>query len=44
MSDLRFSIMENMFYPIKLFRMGIYDLYMRDKAIKAFETYVLDNE
>lgn len=41
--DYKISIMENMFFTIRLITSGIYDFNMRDKAIKAFETFVLDN-
>lgn len=43
-NDYRISIMENMFFTIRLINNGIYDFTMRDKAIKAFETFVLDKE
>jgi Predicted transcriptional regulators len=43
-SDYKISIMESMFFSIKLLNGGIYDFTMRDKAIKAFETFVLDKE
>lgn len=43
-NDYKISIMENMFFPIRLINNGIYDFTMRDKAIKAFETFVLDKE
>ena len=43
-SDYKISIMENMFFSIRLLNEGIYDFTMRDKAIKAFETFVLDKE
>ncbi len=39
-NDYKISIMENMFFTIKLMNNGIYDFVMRDKAIKAFETFV----
>ena len=42
-NDLRLSIMENMFFPIQLFTQGIYDFSMRDRAFKAFETFVLED-
>jgi len=44
MDDYKLAIMENMFYPIRLMNGGIYDFSMRDKAIKAFETFVLCDE
>lgn len=43
-SDYKISIMENMFFAIGLLNGGIYDFTMRDKAVKAFETFVLDKE
>lgn len=43
-SDYKISIMENMFFVIRLLNSGIYDFTMRDKALKAFETFVLDKE
>lgn len=42
--DYKISIMENMFFAIRLINGGIYDFTMRDKAMKAFETFVLDKE
>ncbi|MBK1812255.1 helix-turn-helix domain-containing protein [Clostridium sp. YIM B02505] len=42
--DYKISIMENMFFAIRLLNSGIYDFTMRDKAIKSFETFVLDKE
>ena len=41
MNDYKISLMENMFFPIKLMNRGIYDFNMRDRAIKAFETMIL---
>jgi transcriptional regulator with XRE-family HTH domain/thiamine kinase-like enzyme len=43
-SDYRISIMENMFFTIRLINNGIYDFSMRDKAIKAFVTFVLGKQ
>lgn len=43
-NDYKISIMENMFFTIRLLNSGIYDFDMRDKAIKAFETFVLEKE
>lgn len=40
--DYKISIMENMFFTVRLLNSGIYDFDMRDKAIKAFETFVMD--
>ncbi len=42
LQDYKISIMELMFWPIKLFNNGIFDFSMRDKAIKAFNTWVLN--
>ena len=41
MKDYKLSVTENLFFPIRLINRGIYDFRMRDKAIKAFETFVL---
>ncbi|MEO3945189.1 helix-turn-helix domain-containing protein [Gorillibacterium sp. CAU 1737] len=41
-SDYQLSIMEAMFYTIRLLNSGIYDFSMRDRAMEAFETFVLD--
>ena len=41
MNDYKISVMENMFYPMKLMNRGIYDFDMRDRAIKTFETMIL---
>ncbi|GFZ30256.1 hypothetical protein CSC2_07820 [Clostridium zeae] len=43
-NDYKISIMENMFFTIRLLNTGIYDFTMRDRAIKAFETFVLEKE
>lgn len=43
-NDYKLAIMENMFFPIRLINRGIFDFSMRDRAIKAFETFVLGNE
>ncbi len=43
MSDYRLSIMEIMFWTIRLINSGICDFVMRDKAIRAYESFVLDN-
>lgn len=42
MEDYKLSIMENMFFTIKLINKRIFDFKMRDRAIMAFETFVLD--
>ncbi|MCM1261717.1 MAG: helix-turn-helix domain-containing protein [Butyrivibrio sp.] len=44
MDDYRISIMEAMFYAIRLINRGICDFVMRDKAIRAYETFVLGKE
>lgn len=44
LKDYKLSIAENMFFPIRLINRGIYDFRMRDKAIKAFETFVLEDK
>ena len=41
-TDYKIAIMENMFFTIRLINKRIYDFKMRDKAIKAFETFVLE--
>lgn len=42
-NDYKISIAENMFFTVKLINKGIYDFTMRDKAIKAFETFVIED-
>jgi transcriptional regulator with XRE-family HTH domain/thiamine kinase-like enzyme len=42
--DYKISVMENMFFTIRLLNRGIYDFSMRDRAMRAFETFVLDKE
>ena len=42
MNDYKIAVMENMFFTIQLINRGIYDFKMRDKAIRAFETFVLE--
>lgn len=44
LSDYQISIMENMFFAVRLLNRGIYDFSMRDRAIQAFEAFVLDME
>lgn len=44
MKDYKLSVAENMFFPIRLINRGIYDFRMRDKAIRAFETFVLESQ
>lgn len=41
--DYKISVMENMFFTIRLINRGIFDFNMRDKAIEAFETLMLGN-
>lgn len=43
-SDYKISLMENMFFPLLLFKRGIFDFSMRDKAMRAFETFILEND
>nr|WP_295684303.1 helix-turn-helix transcriptional regulator [uncultured Lachnoclostridium sp.] len=43
-NDYKISIAENMFFTIKLINNGIFDFNMRDKAIKAYETFVIDDK
>jgi transcriptional regulator with XRE-family HTH domain len=40
-NDYKISIMENMFFTIRHINRKIYDFKMRDKAIRAFESFVL---
>jgi len=42
-SDYKLSVAENLFFPIRLINRGIYDFNMRDRALKAFETIVLED-
>lgn len=42
-NDYKLSIVECMFFTIRLINSGIYDFNMRDKAIKAYETFVLSD-
>jgi thiamine kinase-like enzyme len=41
MNDYKISVIENMFFPIRLINQGIFAFNMRDNAIKAFETMIL---
>lgn len=43
-NDYKISVAENMFFTIRLINNGIYDFNMRDKAIKAFETFVIEDK
>jgi hypothetical protein len=42
MHDYKIAVMENMFFTIKHINNKIYDFKMRDKAIRAFETFVFE--
>jgi len=42
MNDYKIAVMENMFFTIKHINHGIYAFNMRDKAIRAFESFVLE--
>lgn len=44
MNDYKIAIMENMFFTIRLLNRGLYDFEMRDRAIKAYKTFVLDDK
>lgn len=44
MEDYSVSIAEAMFYPIRLINCGICDFVMRDRAIRAYETFVADTQ
>lgn len=41
-SDYQISVMESMFFAVRLINRRIYDFSMRDRAMLAFETFVLD--
>ena len=41
MNDYKIAIMENMFFTIRHINRKVYDFKMRDKAIRAYETFVL---
>ena len=41
MSDYKLSVAENMFFTIRLINSGIFDYKMRNRAIRAFEFFVL---
>lgn len=43
MDDYRISIAEAMFYPIRLINSGICDFMMRDRGIRAYETFVANS-
>jgi len=43
-NDYKIAIAENMFFTICLINRGINDFRMRDKAIKAFETFILEDK
>lgn len=40
LADYRISVMEAMFFPIRLINHGICDFVMRDRAIRAYETFI----
>ncbi|MDR2647172.1 MAG: hypothetical protein LBB67_03500 [Oscillospiraceae bacterium] len=42
LSDYKLAIAENMFFAIKLINRGIFDFKMRDKAICAYKSFVLN--
>jgi len=44
MNDYRISIAENMFFTTRLINRGIHDFYMRDRAVKAFRTFVAEEK
>jgi len=44
LNDYKISVAENMFFPLRLINRGIFDFSMRDRAIQAFETFVLDEK
>jgi len=43
-NDYKISVAENMFFTIRLINNGIFDFSMRDNAIKAFETFVMEDK
>lgn len=43
MEDYKIAVAEAMFFPIRLINRGICDFDMRDRAIRAYETFVTDN-
>ena len=43
-NDYKIYVAENMFFTIKLMNKRIYDFTMRDKAIKAFEAFVVEDK
>lgn len=43
MDDYKISIAEAMFYPIRLINQDIFDFDMRDRAIRAYETFIAGN-
>ena len=42
MNDYKIAIMENMFFTVRHINRRIYAFNMRDKAIRAFETFILE--
>lgn len=43
-NDYKISVAENMFFTIRLINNGIFDFNMRDNAIKAYETLVMEDK
>lgn len=43
MDDYRISVAEAMFFPVRLINCGICDFVMRDRAIRAYESFVADH-
>ncbi len=43
-NDYKISIAEHMFFTIRLINNGIFDFNMRDNAIKAYETFVIEDK
>ena len=42
LNDYEISVMESMFFTLRHINHGIYDFSMRDRAMRAFETFVLE--
>jgi hypothetical protein len=43
-NDYKISIAENLFFTLRLINKKIFDFNMRDRALKAFETFVLESD
>ncbi|MDD4773257.1 MAG: helix-turn-helix domain-containing protein [Eubacteriales bacterium] len=43
MNDYKIAVMEHMFFTIRLINRGIYDFGMRDKAIRAYESFAAES-